>query len=44
MLKRRGPWKCNEMPVSGFPTGVENMRGASSKFDRGGLSQYMGGA
>ena len=28
---------------AGFPTGVEKMRGGSSKFD-GGLSQYMGEA
>ena len=38
---------------TGFPTGVENVSlgalqvsigGGSSKFDRGGLRQYMGGA
>ena len=29
---------------SGFPTGVENMAGGSSKFDGGCLSQYMGGS
>ena len=28
----------------GFPTGVANMGGGSSKFDGGGLSQNMGGA
>ena len=27
--------------VTGFPTGVKNMKGG--KFDEGGLSQYMGG-
>ena len=40
-------WVMNSSPSPGFHTGVENIRGGSSKFDGGGgegegLSQYMG--